>query len=821
MKKSFIIYILLLIFHSGNLLCAGTQIQHIDFLVQNSKEIDYKGVVWIDADDVYSLIPGFDGFSFLVTTTDSPDMVSDLKKKQARILPSQALDDNFDGKVERIGIYVSIKAQSNKVVTLQTGQVDRIMRLKPVDRKLCDAVLMNNNSGLFWESDRIGYRYDRSGNSINVFGKMTHRSIISEIISPGYDLSKMTVLGKEYKLGTGEFGFGGLGVLEDEQLRLLSNRNVTKMAVNGHGPIAACVNVSLIDESDSGERVSVDIQYLLSRDSRWTWVNAQFSGDWRNRTFVTGIPVRSGEQELSESGIIATIADSPLLGLAVYVPEKYLAVTETRDGYHTAILKLDENGHVEYGFAGYWEMEHWQNVVAQGELDILMPKTYYMDRYEEAGWMLMRPPPIDSPGKFKGFLGTDLTWIKEGHPGVKPISEKAVTYAELLPPEAVKANRRKSYNEALNLLIDRLRMFAEEGFSEKGEEKFWVTSKPDGKPSFVRPNRSWGDGYWVSMLWDAYHVTGDSKFKEWALKSNRLMLGGEGRHSHVTGLNYRNASVRTYLETKDKIWRDSALKSADVFLQIAHPSTGFVPGNPVSSRENADNPYDAHAGFYIDAMICIPVLWWAYQETGDKRYLDIADRHTAATAENLVEPDGSVFQLLWYHPKTGEVIGRGTTQGYAGNTRWSRGHAWVMDGFPDAYKATGKKLYLDVFRRSAFWLIDNLPQDFVPWYDYDDQAVIYRHRDTSAGAICAFGLMRMADLETDPGNAKRFKETAVNIVDALIDNYLTPVGSDDARPSGMLSNQCYVKHNWGEQIWGSFNFMKALLWLREKGIERE
>ena len=667
MKRVLIIFVLLLIFRTGNLLCAGTQIQHIDFLVQNNKEVDYNGVVWIDADDVYSRIPRFDGFSFLVTTTDSPDIISDLEKKQARILPSQALDENSDGKIDRIGIYVSIKGQSNKVITLQTGQADRIIRIKPKDKKLCDAVLLNNQSGILWESDRIGYRYDKSANTVNIFGKMTHRSVIDKITSPGYDPDKQTYYGQEFSIGTD--GFGYLGILEDEQLRRLSNRNVTKLAVIGKGPAASCVGISLIDESDSGDRVSVNLRYLLPRNSRWTWVSAQLSGDWKNQTFVTGIPVRSAEQVFSESGLIAAAAGSPLLGLAVYVPEKYLSVTEERDGYHTAILKPDKNGHLEYGFAGYWELEHWQNVVAQGELDIQMPKTYYMNRYEEAGWILMRPPRINSLEKFKTCLKKDLTWIKEGHPGVKLISEKALTYAELLPPEAVKTNHRKSYNEALNLLIDRLRLFAEEGFSEKGEEKFWITSKPDGKPNFVRPNRSWGDGYWVSMLWDAYHVTGDSKFKEWALKSNRLMLGGEENHSHVTGLNYWNASVRTYWETKNNVWRDSALKCADMFLQIAHPGTGFVPGYPVSSWENADNPYDERAGFYIDAMICIPILWWAYQETGDKRYLDIANHHTKATADNLVEPDGSVFQLLWYHPKSGVVLGRGTTQGYAGNTR--------------------------------------------------------------------------------------------------------------------------------------------------------
>ena len=187
----------------------------------------------------------------------------------------------------------------------------------------------------------------------------------------------------------------------------------------------------------------------------------------------------------------------------------------------------------------------------------------------------------------------------------------------------------------------------------------------------------------------------------------------------------------------------------------------------------------------------------------------------------LIEPNGAVLQLSGHEYNTGALQGLWTTQGHGGNSRWARGHSWVMDGFVDAYIVSKKQEYLDVLRRSADWMIKNLPPDMVPWYDYDDQAVFFRYRDTSAGAISAYGLMRMSDLETDPGNAKRFKETAVKMVDALIDNYLTPVGPDDARPAGMLSHQCYVKHGSGEQIWGSFSLMKALLWLREKEIERK
>jgi len=80
----------------------------------------------------------------------------------------------------------------------------------------------------------------------------------------------------------------------------------------------------------------------------------------------------------------------------------------------------------------------------------------------------------------------------------------------------------------------------------------------------------------------------------------------------------------------------------------------------------------------------------------------------------------------------------------------------------------------------------------------------------------------MSDAEPDPAQAKKYKELGIKIVNSLIDNYLTKVGDEDNRPPGMLSHQCYVKHfnMSGEQIWGSFNLMRAIVWLNDKGIER-
>ena len=89
-------------------------------------------------------------------------------------------------------------------------------------------------------------------------------------------------------------------------------------------------------------------------------------------------------------------------------------------------------------------------------------------------------------------------------------------------------------------------------------------------------------------------------------------------------------------------------------------------------------------------------------------------------------------------------------------------------------------------------------------------------------AGCVF-MSRMAKVEKDSNLARWYSDCAVKIIDSLIDNYLTKVGADDMRPPGMLSHGCYTKviSDTEEQIWGSYNLMKALILLIEKDIPRK
>ena len=84
-----------------------------------------------------------------------------------------------------------------------------------------------------------------------------------------------------------------------------------------------------------------------------------------------------------------------------------------------------------------------------------------------------------------------------------------------------------------------------------------------------------------------------------------------------------------------------------------------------------------------------------------------------------------------------------TAQGYADESAWARGQAWGLYGYTMMYRETGDEDYLDMAQKIADSIIPMLPEDAVPYWDFNCPAIPYTYRDASAAAIMASALVEL------------------------------------------------------------------------------
>ena len=250
----------------------------------------------------------------------------------------------------------------------------------------------------------------------------------------------------------------------------------------------------------------------------------------------------------------------------------------------------------------------------------------------------------------------------------------------------------------------------------------------------------WTNGFWGGIMWQLYHATGESIYRLAAenveIKLDRNLMMAKGM-DHDSGFKWLPTAVANYRLHKTPESYNRGMLAADNLAGRFNPVGKYI-------RAWNSNGDDKKAGWaIIDCMMNLPILYWAYEETKDPRYIHIATMHADTAMKHFVRDDGSVKHIIEFDPVTGEYIQSHGGQGYGHGSSWTRGQAWAIYGFVLSYIHTKNKQYLDCAKRVANYFIVNIPADSLIPVDFRQPAEPH-WEDTTAAAIASCGLLEIA-----------------------------------------------------------------------------
>jgi unsaturated chondroitin disaccharide hydrolase len=308
----------------------------------------------------------------------------------------------------------------------------------------------------------------------------------------------------------------------------------------------------------------------------------------------------------------------------------------------------------------------------------------------------------------------------------------------------------------------------------------------------------WSGGFWPGMLWLAGVATGERRLADLAAESAQRLRSRAGAPTVLRGfLFWYGAAISSVLDPARPALAELAIAAARSLAADVDPAAGVLP----PGQEDAELYRWPRPGACIDGLPgTVPLLAFAAARTGEDRLRGIALAHARGLSAFCVRPDGSVAQSATYDGQ-GRLAGRATIEGSSRTSTWARGQSWAMLGLAQAAHLAGGE-FTAAAARVADWYLDHAPADGVCFWDFDDPAIPDAPRDTSAAAIAAASLLKLAALGHD-----RYRLAAERIVDALAERHLTRHGG--------LGDGCYDQHQRlataHELIWGDYFLLEALL----------
>ncbi|MBJ2173525.1 glycoside hydrolase family 88 protein [Aureibaculum sp. A20] len=291
----------------------------------------------------------------------------------------------------------------------------------------------------------------------------------------------------------------------------------------------------------------------------------------------------------------------------------------------------------------------------------------------------------------------------------------------------------KQYDSLIHRIENNKPLLQPRGITEEGELR-------------LKPFQDWTSGFFPGSLWYIYEYNHSDKWKDYAMKFTVALDSVKYiTNSHDVGFMLECSYGNGYMATKDKNYEEVLVKGARSLITRYRPEIGVIQ----SWDTTPDMGWISERGWdvpvIVDNMMNLELLYKAFEFTKDSTFYNVATKHALTTLKNHFRDDYSSFHVVDYESKTGEVRSKQTAQGYSDPSSWARGQAWGLYGFTQTYENTKDTIFLNQAKGIANYIMESkkVPEDLIPFWDYDAPKIPNEPRDASAAAITASALLSL------------------------------------------------------------------------------
>ncbi len=301
--------------------------------------------------------------------------------------------------------------------------------------------------------------------------------------------------------------------------------------------------------------------------------------------------------------------------------------------------------------------------------------------------------------------------------------------------------------------------------------KFPRSTDKEGKLLMSNDNW-WTSGFYPGTLWYLYEYSpSDSLKKAATLMTERLEQQQYTTDNHDVGFIINCSYGNAYRLTKNESCKSIIINAAKSLSTRYNPVTGCI-------RSWNNNKWEYPV--IIDNMMNLELLFEATKLSGDSSFYKIAVSHADTTLKYHFREDGSSYHVVSYDTINGGYLRRVTHQGAFDESAWARGQAWALYGYTMVYRETGNTKYLDHACKVANFIINhpNLPEDKIPYWDFNAANIPNEPRDASAAAIMASAFVELSTYVNGTLSDKYWDIATMQIKSLSSPAYLAQAGSN-------------------------------------------